>query len=63
MSNHGHDHHGHDHHGHSHSHSHGHAPAKSSGLHKNWKVWVVIGLMLLGMLIYIFTLDESIQPG
>ena len=58
MSNHNH---GHDHQGHDHSHS--HKPASSGGLAKNWKVWLVIGLMLLGMLIYILTLDESIQPA
>lgn len=42
-------------------HDHSHAPARK-GVHKDWRVWVIVGLMLLGMLIYILTLDESLQP-
>lgn len=55
-----------------HSHKHAHErgagkPARPkfdlSGLHKDWRTWVVIGLMLAAMGIYVLTLDESIQPG
>ena len=61
MSEHDHDHrhagHGHDHHtGHSHDH-----PRKRS-FHKDWRLWVVVVLMLLGMVVYILTLDESMRP-
>jgi hypothetical protein len=33
------------------------------GLHKDWRTWVVIGLMLAAIGIYVLTLDESVQPG
>jgi hypothetical protein len=49
----------HDHDKHHHGQHHG---KKKSGLHKDWRVWVV-GLMLIAMLIYVLTDDESIQPG
>ena len=65
MSDHDHSH-GHGHHGHAHSHDQGHShgtPPSKSGLHKDWRLWVVVGLMLLGMVIYILTLDESLRPG
>ena len=54
-----HDHH-HDHHDHQH---HDHHPAKSKGLHKDWRTWLVVGLMLAAMLAYVLTMDESLQPG
>jgi hypothetical protein len=38
-----------------------HHSKNKSGLHKDWRVWVV-GLMLIAMLIYVLTDDESIQP-
>jgi hypothetical protein len=31
--------------------------------HKDWRVWLAVGLMLLAMLIYLMTMDESVQPG
>jgi hypothetical protein len=37
-------------------------PPAGKGIQKDWRVWVVIGLMLLAMLIYILTLDESRRP-
>ncbi len=42
-----------------------HAKHKSEGiqLHKDWRVWLGVGIMLLAMLIYIVTLDESILPS
>lgn len=33
------------------------------GLHKDFRVWVALGLMLAAMGIYVLTLDDSIQPG
>ena len=56
-------------HNHDHGHSHGHAGhhhdqprTGRKPVHKDWRVWVIVGLMLLGMLVYILTLDESIRP-
>jgi hypothetical protein len=56
---------------------HGHQPAHArdkekpshpqmawhKGIHKDWRTWLVIGLMLAAMGIYVLTLDDSIQPG
>ena len=33
------------------------------GVHKDWRLWVVVGLMLLAMLTYVMTMDEAVQPG
>jgi hypothetical protein len=61
MTHHDHDHHhGHGHHDHGHEHHHS---GKSKGLHKDWRAWLVVGLMLAAMLLYVLTLDESLQPG
>ena len=32
-------------------------------LHKDWRLWVIVGLMLLGILTYVMTMDEAVQPG
>ncbi len=32
------------------------------GPHRDWRFWVAIA-MLIGMAIYVFTLDEAIRPG
>jgi hypothetical protein len=51
----------HDHsHGHHQDHNHHHKPRR--GLHKDWRVWVVV-LMLVAMAAYLLSMDESIQPG
>jgi hypothetical protein len=34
-----------------------------SGLHKDWRTWLVIGIMLAAIATYVLTLDNSIQPG
>ena len=41
-----------------------HANKKSTRrtLHKDWRTWAVISLMLAAMGIYVLTLDESVQP-
>ncbi len=31
--------------------------------HKDWRTWVVIGLMVAAMGMYVLTLDDSVQPG
>ncbi len=56
MTQHNHDHH---HHGHD-QHGHGHKP---KGLHKDWRAWLVVGIMLFAMVLYVVTMDESIEPG
>lgn len=38
------------------------AAAQRRGLHKDWRVWVGVILMLAAMGAYVFTMDESIQP-
>ncbi len=41
-----------------------HSTAKSKrAVHKDWRVWVVVGLMLAGMAVYVFSLDESFWPS
>ncbi len=54
-----HQHHDHQHHGHHESH-HTH---KRRPLHKDWRAWVVVGLMLAAMAMYVLSFDESIEPG
>ncbi|MCX5893777.1 MAG: hypothetical protein NTW80_12570 [Deltaproteobacteria bacterium] len=34
-----------------------------SGLHKDWRTWLVLAIMLAAIGTYVLTLDESIQPG
>jgi hypothetical protein len=53
----------------SHHHTHKHDEDKHwinkilrPGLHKDWRTWVVLGLMLAAISISVLTLDESIQP-
>ncbi len=31
--------------------------------HKDWRLWLVVGAMLLAMLICVLTMDESVAPG
>lgn len=46
-------------HNHGHQHEH-HRPGWKP--HRDWRVWVV-ALMLLAMVIYVLTMDESLWPG
>tara|TARA_Y100001934_G_C12357811_1_gene779028 strand:- start:407 stop:610 length:204 start_codon:yes stop_codon:yes gene_type:complete len=48
---------------HKHDHHQQHQHKKKGGVHKDWKTWVVIGLMLLSMLMYVISDDESYPPG
>ena len=31
-------------------------------LHKDWRTWVAVGLMLAAIAIYVLTLDDSVVP-
>lgn len=43
--------------------SHAHPPEPDSKkFHKDWRVWVVVGLMLAAMIMYVVTLDDSVVP-
>ena len=46
------------------SHGHGHQKHPSAGWkpHRDWRVWAV-ALMLLAMVVYVLTMDESLAPG
>lgn len=52
----------HDQHHHGHE-QHHHEPKRGRALHKDWRAWIVVLLMLAAMAIYVASLDESIQPG
>jgi hypothetical protein len=41
---------------------HPHNPGKP-GLHKDWRAWTVVILMLVAMGVYVLSLDESVGPG
>jgi hypothetical protein len=56
---HEHEHHEHEHHG---RHG-GHPMHKRKPFHRDWRAWVVVGLMLAAMYAYIMSMDESLQPG
>ncbi len=50
-------------HEHSHSgHEHHGQPQKKRPIHHDWRFWAVIA-MLVGIVIYIMTLDEAVAPG
>jgi len=33
------------------------------GLHKDWRFWVAVGLMIAAIVAYVLSMDESMQPG
>lgn len=49
-------------HEHKHEHGHQHGPAWKH-LHRDWRLWVAIALMLAAMFMYVLSNDESLQPG
>ncbi len=54
---------GHGHHGEHGSHrQYEQEKAKKRGLHKDWRTWVVVLLMLGGMGLYLATMDEALSP-
>lgn len=50
------------HHGHDHKHEH-HSHGAKRGIHRDWRFWTAILLMLAAMGVYILSFDESLQPG
>lgn len=57
---HGHHHHGDEHnhqHEHEHSHEHEHARPPGKKLHQDWRLWVIVLLMIALMVVYLATLD------
>jgi len=55
---------------HNHKHLEPHRQAKrdegesnSRKLHKDWRVWLAVGIMLAAMIMYVLSLDESIVPA
>ncbi|QDU74561.1 hypothetical protein Pan97_15700 [Bremerella volcania] len=52
---------------HKHDHAHHERNKKhqkaARGLHKDWRTWTVVLLMLLGMAVYLLTMDESLGPA
>jgi len=47
-------------HEHQHGHQSHHKPKNS--LHKDWRLWTVVVLMLIAMAIYVTSFDEQITP-
>jgi ABC-type nickel/cobalt efflux system permease component RcnA len=41
---------------------HSHRKIDLSGLHRDWRTWLVIGLMLAAIGVYVLSLDEAVQP-
>ena len=33
---------------------------RRGGLHKDWRLWVAVGLMLAAIMIYVLTLDDAL---
>jgi hypothetical protein len=42
-----------------HNHEHDHTPRRR--LHRDWRAWAIIGLMLAAMFAYVISDDESLQ--
>jgi hypothetical protein len=41
----------------------GGTPPRNRPIHHRWQFWVAVILMLVGMGVYVMTMDESLQPG
>ncbi|MDG2384434.1 MAG: hypothetical protein P8N76_22390 [Pirellulaceae bacterium] len=39
------------------------AKSKKREPHKDWRLWIVVGIMLVAMAGYVVTMDESLAPG
>lgn len=53
-------------HKHSGTHQHGQGDggeSEAKKFHKDWRLWLVVGMMLAAMLTYVLTLDDSILPA
>jgi hypothetical protein len=57
----------HSHHGDAHPHhrhqGHSHEPRKKGPVHKDWRLWFAVVMMLLAMAVYVLSDDESITPA
>jgi hypothetical protein len=54
----------HEHGHHPHHHGHGERPrAWWKQAHKDWRIWVAVVLMLISMVVYVLSMDESVRPG
>jgi hypothetical protein len=42
--------------------SHNHKHLSGRKLHKNWRVWLALFLMLVAIITYVLSLDDSIIP-
>ncbi len=38
-------------------------PTDKKGIHKDWRTWAVLVLMLIAMMAYVLSMDESIGPS
>lgn len=47
-------------HHHEHEHKHEHPPRRKP--HQDWRVLVAVALALVGMAVYVLSMDESLQP-
>jgi hypothetical protein len=47
---------------HKHGTEHHQQHSRKRPIHKDWRLWVGVGCMLLAMLAYVLTFDESIEP-
>lgn len=39
-----------------------HSAGKNKAIHKDWRAWTVVVLMLAAILMYVLSDDESLQP-
>ena len=51
-------HHSHEHHKHNDRDS-----GRGKGIHRDWRLWAAVALMLGAMAIYVATMDEALVPG
>ncbi len=49
-------------HGHGHEHEHGHGHRRRP-IHHDWRLWVVVLVMLFAMLAYVMSDNERFDPG
>lgn len=45
-----------------HQHGHQHPHKKQAGVHKDWRLWTAVVLMLVAMAVYVMSFDEALGP-
>lgn len=45
------------------AHPHHDAAPQRLGIHRDWRFWAIAAVMLLAMLLYVMTVEESVVPG